>query len=123
MNHIQILSVSVSLCCLTLGGCGNTPPSLPAPTEPQLLHALQRMNSAVHSIQLEKCSKDKPYRGDVTMGVIDDMWTCRTHVEIKPKNHAVINEYVDVHLHLNEYHDEGWLIDWVDPVEGQNHVQ
>lgn len=125
MNHIQFLSVSASLCCITLSGCGTSSQSLPAPTESQLLHALQRMNSAVQSIQLEKCTKDKPYNGG-TLGVIDDMWTCRTHVQLNPTNHKVINEYVDVHLHLNEYHEDGWLIDWVDPVAqtgGQSHVQ
>lgn len=125
MNHSLFLSLFISLCCIAQSGCGHSSQSLPAPTEAQLLHALQRMDSTVQSIKLEKCNKDKPYGGG-TAGVIDDMWTCRAHVRLDSPEHSVAEAYVDVHLHLNEYHAEGWLVDWVDLVnkkEEQTHVQ
>lgn len=114
MHHIQLMTVSASLCCFMLSACQPKAISLPAPTESQLLNALQRMNPSVQSIQLEKCThqlRDAGIQGTL------DLWTCRTHVQIQPKSQRTIHEYVDVNMHLVEYHDEGWMIDWVDFVK------
>lgn len=70
MTHTQILTVPVSLCCISLDGCSAPVHSLPAPTEPQLLHALKRIGQAIQKIKLKSCRKDKSYYADVGKGAI-----------------------------------------------------
>lgn len=100
-----------SLCCLLFSACSSTSSyPLPAPTEDQLLRALQRMDPYVQSIALKQCTKDPVYHTDMG-GTIADLWTCRLTAKIKDQQ----GQPIDVQLHLGDYNEDGWYIDSITP--------
>lgn len=60
MTHTQTLTVPVSLCCITFSGYSTPTYPLPKAIEPQLLHALKRMDQVVRKIKIKSCNKNKP---------------------------------------------------------------